>query len=216
MKRLVFPLLLFFAIPLFGVDARLDSLMQKLQKKYETLEGLKASFSQSYVSKRFSDQLKESGVVYFQKGGKMKWEYRDPEPKVFVSDGSFYYYYVPEDKQMVKAPVEKGGDQRSPTLFLAGRGNFLKDFRYEWADPRPGSHLVKLTPIQPQGDFKNLILDIDPVTGLILRLLVTDEFENRTEYRFSQMQENPQLSTSFFAFQPPPGTDVIYQRKEAE
>jgi outer membrane lipoprotein carrier protein len=146
----------------------------------------------------------------------MKWEYREPEPKTFVSDGLYYYYYVPEDKQVVKAPVHAGGDQRSPTLFLAGRGNFLTDFRYEWADPRQGSHLVKLTPIKDQSDFQSLILDVDPVSGLILRLVVVDEYDNRTEYRFTQMQENPQIPANFFAFQPPPGTDVIFQQQEAE
>jgi outer membrane lipoprotein carrier protein len=199
-----------------SADARLDELMQKLQKKYDTLEGFKANFTQSYQSQRFSEGLSESGIVYLKKGGRMKWQYLKPEAKMFVSDGMFYYYYVPEDKQVIKSPVLPEGNERSPTLFLTGRGSFLKDFKAEWSDPRPGSHLVKLTPLKTQSDFKSLIVDVDPVSGIILRLLVVDEFDNRTEYKFTQIQENPQFPSDFFTFQPPPGTDVIYQRSEAE
>ncbi len=209
--------MLFFLIIIapVGADTKLQELVAKLQNKYQALESLKADFTQTYQSKRFSDRIVEKGVVYFRKGGLMKWEYTEPERKMFLSDGLFYLYYVDEDKQLVKVPVNENDDRRSPTLFLAGRGNFQRDFRAEWSDPRPGSHLIKLIPIRPQSDFQYLIIDVDPVKGLILRLLIVDPFENRTEYTFQGLQENPDLPPGFFAFQPPPGTDIIYQRGDA-
>jgi outer membrane lipoprotein carrier protein len=216
MKWIAIYMMLMLSPILTSADQRLDQLMQKMQKKYDTLEGFKANFIQSYQSQRFSESLSESGIVYLKKGGKMKWQYMKPEQKMFVSDGMFYYYYVPEDKQVIKTPVSPEGNDRSPTLFLAGRGNFLEDFKAEWSDPRPGSHVVKLTPLKAQSDFKSLIVDVDPLSGLILRLLVVDEFDNRTEYSFTQIQENPTFPSNLFTFQPPPGTDVIYQRSEAD
>src|SRR5262245_13339153 len=127
-----FWLLLIFSLIVCGsvhADARLDELVTRMQKRYETLEALKADFTQNYQSKRFSDRLVEKGTVYFRKGGLMKWEYREPEKKIFLSDGHFYLYYVEQDKQLVKVPFQDSDDQRSPALFLAGRGNFQKDFR---------------------------------------------------------------------------------------
>ena len=207
-------LILFFAAAVQANPA-LDDLVSRLQNKYDSLEALKASFTQSYQSKRFSDRIIEKGIVYFQKGGLMRWEYQQPEKKIFVCDGNHYFFYVVEDRQVIKADAS-GEDQRSPALFLAGRGNFVKDFRAEWADQRQGSHLIKLIPVQPQPDFMYLIVDVDPVGGLILRLLVVDVYENRTEYTFQQIQENPRLPSGFFAFEPPKGTEVLYQRGEAE
>jgi len=212
--RLTSIVILFMAMTLHANPA-LDQLVSKLQSKYVSLDGLKASFTQSYQSKRFSDKITEKGIVFFRKGGLMRWEYQEPEKKIFVCDGTHYFYYVVEDKQVIKADAD-GEDQRSPALFLAGRGNFVKDFRAEWADQRPGSHLIKLIPVQSQSDFKYMIVDVDPVAGLILRLLVVDAYENRTEYTFQQIQENPKLPEGFFAFQPPKGTEVLYQQGEAE
>ncbi|HJZ12936.1 MAG TPA: outer membrane lipoprotein carrier protein LolA, partial [Acidobacteriota bacterium] len=170
-------------------DAALNNLMEKLQNKYQNLGTLKANFTQSYASKRFSDRIVEEGVVYLRKGGYMKWEYQKPERKIFISDGRYFIYYVPEDKQAIKASLDRS-DVHSPALFLAGRGNFLTDFRAEWADPRPGSNLVKLIPIRPQLDFQYLNAQVDPASGLILRLVVVDSYENRTEYSFQQIKEN--------------------------
>jgi outer membrane lipoprotein carrier protein len=190
--------------------------VQQLQSKYQNMESLQASFSQSYQSKRFSGGgITESGVVYLRKGGLMKWEYQKPERKIFISDGLFYFYYVPQDKQVVKTPVDNQS-QQSPALFLAGRGNFAKDFKAQWADPRPGSRLIKLTPVKPQPDFEYLIVDVDPTRNLVLRLLVVDSYDNRTEYKFTNIKENPPLPANFFVFSAPPGTDVLFQRREAD
>jgi len=161
---LILLLIMFFSTA--HADSVLNQLMEKLQKKYENLGTLKATFTQSYSSRRFSDRIQENGVVYLRKGGYMKWEYQKPEEKIFLSDGRYYLYYVAEDKQLIKAAMDPHSDQRSPALFLTGRGNFLKDFRAEWADPRPGSHLVKLTPLNPQPDFRYMIVDVDPVSVL--------------------------------------------------
>lgn len=212
MKKWAVLFLLFACV--VSADSTVPQLMEKLQSKYEALDSLKANFTQSYTSKRFSDKMIEKGIVYFRKGGLMKWEYKTPEPKIFLSDGTYYYYYLIEDKQVVKAVAERGSDQHSPTLFLAGRGNFLKDFRAEWGDPRPGSHLLKLIPVHSQPDFKYLLLDVDPTTGVILGLVVIDPYDNRTEYRFESIQENPKLPADFFAFHQPPGTEIVYQQGE--
>ncbi len=193
-----------------------QQLLDKLQKKYESLQSFKANFTQSYQSKRFSQKIVEKGTVYFEKGGKMRWDYQQPEKKLFVSDGVNYFYYMPEDKQVIKAPMQMQSDQHSPTLFFAGRGNFVRDFRAEWSSPDPAAHLLKLTPVEPQPDFRYLIADVDPSTGLILRLVVVDDYDNRTEYTFNSIQENPPLPNDFFAFHAPPGTDVIYQRDESK
>ncbi len=209
-------LILLLLLPLYlsAADTTPDALVGKLQNCYRTIDSMKAALHKVIVQNAFRMRSPKKGRST-SKGGLMRWEYEQPEKKVFVSDSEFYWYYVPDDKQVIKAPVSANG-QNSPTLFLAGRGDFGRDFRAEWADPRPGSHIVRLTPLAPQPDFKYLIVDVDPVKGLVLRLEVVDEYDNRTEYTFQQIKENPSLPENFFTFQPPPGTDILFQRQDKE
>jgi outer membrane lipoprotein carrier protein len=210
-------ILLLFSTSFTSAETSVQELVTRLQNKYHNMETLKANFSQNYQSKRFSGGgMTEKGVVYLKKGGLMRWEYSQPEKKIFLSDGLFYFYYVPQDKQVVKTPVDSQSNQQSPALFLAGRGDFVKDFKAEWADPRPGSNLVKLTPVRPQPDFQYLIVQVDPVRALILRLLVVDSIENRTEYNFTEIQENLLMQKDLFVFHAPPGTDVIFQTRNGD
>jgi hypothetical protein len=53
----------------------------------------------------------ESGTLWLAKGGlkkpgKMRWEYRSPREKLFVSDGRDAWFYVPGDRQVRKRKRE--------------------------------------------------------------------------------------------------------------
>src|SRR5436309_15861056 len=51
----------------------------------------------------------------------MRWEYRSPREKLFLSDGKDAWFYLPGDRQVRKAPVRKLDDLRSPLGFLLGK-----------------------------------------------------------------------------------------------
>src|SRR5687768_15622891 len=69
-----------------------------LQKKYATVRDFSADFVQTYRGGVLNRQLKDTGRVMVSKPGRMRWEYKTPEEKLFVSDGSRVYWYVPQDK----------------------------------------------------------------------------------------------------------------------
>ncbi len=43
---------------------------------------------------------------------------------------------------------------------------------------------------------------------LVVRLVLVDPLRNRTEYLFSNFQENNGLADDYFTFTPPPGTEI--------
>ena len=67
----------------------------------------------------------------------MRWTYTKPEEKIFVSDGLKLYSYIPADKQVYVATVPPGDQASTPALFLAGKGNLMRDFTVAPAT-RPG------------------------------------------------------------------------------
>src|SRR6476620_869943 len=75
------------ALPVVAADTTAAELTQALQKKYSAIKGFSADFVHSYQGGVLNKQLSERGHLLIKKPGKMRWEYTDPEKKLFVSDG---------------------------------------------------------------------------------------------------------------------------------
>ena len=82
--------------------------------------------------------MTESGRVMVKKPGKMRWDYTAPEEKLFVSDGSRIYFYIPQDKQVIVSDVPTDDQATTPALFLAGKGNLTRDFTPSLVEPPAG------------------------------------------------------------------------------
>ncbi len=81
-----------------------------------------------YVGGILRKKTVERGRMAVRKPGRMRWTYTQPEEKLFVSDGNRVYSYVPADKQVYVAAVPADDQATTPALFLAGKGNILRDF----------------------------------------------------------------------------------------
>lgn len=184
-----------------------------LQKKYATVRDFSADFVQTYRGGVLNRQLKDTGRVMVRKPGKMRWEYKTPEEKLFVSDGTSIYWYVPQDRQAEKRPMPADDQASTPALFLAGKGDITRDFTPALAE-RPagqaeGSLALKLVPRTPQEEYDWLIIVVDP-SSLSLRGLVTADSQGGTSsFTFANLKENVGLSDKLFTFTPPRGVEVV-------
>ena len=102
-------------------------------------------------------KITERGHVLIKKPGKMRWEYSQPEKKLFVSDGVKVYSYVPADKQVTVGAVPKDDQAGAPILFLAGKGNLARDFKASVAELPAGAP----DPTGTHGDCKMAGLEKD-------------------------------------------------------
>src|SRR5205809_1251020 len=98
-----------------------ESLAAQLQRKYASIKDFSADFVHAYQGGVLKKQIAERGHLLIKKPGKMRWEYTAPEQKLFVSDGTKMYSYVPADKQVIVSTVTKDDQATTPTLFLAGK-----------------------------------------------------------------------------------------------
>src|SRR5712691_5292648 len=103
-------------------------LAQSLQRKYDTIHDFSADFTHTYQGGVLHKQITERGHVLVKKPGRMRWDYTSPEKKLFVSDGVKIYSYVPDDRQVRIDSVPKDDQPGAPILFLAGKGNLVRDF----------------------------------------------------------------------------------------
>jgi outer membrane lipoprotein carrier protein len=199
------------AAPAAGTDPL--ALAQALQKKYDLVRDFSTDFVHSYQGGVLRKTITERGRLLVKKPGMMRWAYAGPEQKVFVSDGRKMYSYVPADRQVYVASVPTDDSASTPGLFLAGKGNLLRDYEVSGADrpagAPPETEAIRLVPKRQDGDHEWLVMVVDSAS-LQLRMLVTGDRQGGTStFTFSGMKENIGLSDREFVFTIPRGVDVI-------
>ena len=105
----------------------LSSVVDGLQNKYSRLRSLGADFLQTYVGGD-GRIVTERGHVLLKRPGKARWDYTEPEKKVFVSDGRLIYFHVWGEREALSSNVRESRDPQIPFLFLLGRGDLRRDF----------------------------------------------------------------------------------------
>jgi outer membrane lipoprotein carrier protein len=200
--------------PVVGAQTRNPTdLARSLQQKYAGIRDFSTDFTHTYTGGVLKKTVTERGRLLIKKPGKMRWDYTAPEPKQFMSDGVKLYSYIPADKQVIVGTVPQGEGASTPSLFLTGKGDLVRDFTASAGEvPKgyaSGTQALKLVPRTPQPDYDWLVLLVDPST-LTLRGMVTADAQGGTSvFSFSNMKENVGLNDNEFAFRMPRGVDVL-------
>jgi len=181
-----------------------------LQKKYDAVTDFSADFVQEAESGVLRKKLVERGSLLVKKPGRMKWIYKEPEQKVFVSDGTRMYMHTPADNQVVVSPVPSDDQATTAVLFLTGKGKLTRDFTVSFDQGgTPDTYALRLQPKLPQRDYDWLRLVVDR-GSLQLRELTAVNAQGTQTFRFSNFKENVGLSDKTFGFTIPRGADVIF------
>jgi outer membrane lipoprotein carrier protein len=193
----------------------LDAIIEGLQKRYSKLYSLSAEFVQAYLS---SDgrMIRESGQLILKRPGKARWSYLSPEKKLFISDGKNIFFYVFGESHATKSSIKQSSDPQIPFLFLLGRGNLRKDFsRIELLNDEraveAGNRVLRLVPQKAPEEFKRLLVEVNPSTFQVKRLVIFERGGSRMDFVLSNVRENLQVSDSEFLFTPPSGVTIKHQ-----
>src|ERR1700682_4034952 len=125
--RSILVMLLAPAVALVSLGPDVDTIARNVDNRYNHIRTLQAEFTEVYRGAGM--ERTELGTLWLKKPGKMRWEYRSPKEKLFVSDGKDAWFYLPGDRQVRKAPVRKLDDLRSPLRLLLGRTRLEKELQ---------------------------------------------------------------------------------------
>ena len=178
---------------------------------YNHLRTLQAEFTELYRGAGM--ERSESGTLWLKKPGKMRWEYRSPTEKVFVSDGKDAWFYVPADRQARKTSAKKLEDIRSPLAFLLGKSKLEKELAGLSLAPdvspiQADDVVLRGVPEALRDRISQILLEIAP-DRRIVRILIEQVDGSSTEYRFNEQKENVPVADTRFEFRPPPGTETV-------
>jgi len=171
----------------------------------------------------------EAGIAYFAKPGKMRWEYVSPEANLYVVDGKWSWFYVPEDHTVTRVHAKESADSRTPFALLAGEmkvsricKNVLADKSAPVVDPRgvvlrcglrggeefvPARSTAQEVASSPHGSY--VLFELNPATGELLRVRVVDPGGVQVEFQFANWEFDPRVDDSKFHFVPPKGVAIV-------
>ena len=207
-------LLVTFHARVFAQD--IHSFAAAVDEHYNHLSTLQTQFIETYRGSGM--ERTESGTLWLAKGalkkpGKMRWEYRSPREKLFVSDGKDAWFYVPGDRQARRTEARKLEDVRSPLAFLLGKSKLEKElqglsFAPDLQPVQSGDFVLRGVPRALADRVSEIRLEVTP-EHRIVRIVIADGDGSTTEYRFSEEKENDAIAESQFRFTPPPGTETV-------
>jgi len=198
-----------------GSTDLLEAYVRALEASYHAVQTIRADFTQTYVSG--GRTRIESGVVFFARGGLMRWDYQQPQPKLFLADGKTLMLYIPEEKQLTRSPLKASDDIRIPFRLLLSRLDLHRVFsQLEFAPDAvqhdPADRVLRAYPKKGyEGDYQQGLMVISSQYD-IRRLVVILPDQSSMEFSFAHIARNLPLSRSLFRFTPPPGTEIIDQR----
>jgi outer membrane lipoprotein carrier protein len=190
-------------------DAR--TIAQAVDERYNHLRSLQADFTETYRGAGM--ERTESGTLWLKKPGKMRWEYRSPKDKLFLSDGKDAWFYVPGERQVRRTAVKKLDDLRSPLAFLLGKTKLEKELQGLSLVPdvvplAAGDVTLSGVPKSLADRVSQVLLEITP-EHWIGRMVIEEADGSVTEYRFSNQKENEPVTDQRFVFAVPDGVEVI-------
>ena len=198
-------------VPAHAASSDLHAVAQAVDEHYNHLRSLQAEFTETY--KGAGMDREESGTLWLKKPGKMRWEYRSPRDKLFLSDGKDAWFYVPGDKLIRKTPVRKLEDLRSPLSFLLGKTKLEKElqglsFAPDIAPMDQGDLVLRGVPRALADRVNQILLEVTP-QNQISRIRIDEADGSTTEYRFSGQREDVQVEDKLFRFAVPPGVEMV-------
>lgn len=192
-----------------GAAPDVKAVVDGIQTFYADAQDLQASFTQRYTYLVYDRTQVSNGIVYFKKPGMMRWDYQQPQPKVFVADGQTLWVYEPTENQAFK---RKLADAQLPVAltFMSGKGKLLEEFDAKLLPSKDAAaYVVELIPKRHAGDYKSLRLTVDAKTYAVTASTVVDPVGNTNALTFTDVKTNVGLPDAGFKFRPPDGVRIV-------
>lgn len=214
---MVLALLLAFPLaPASGRDATPPSLAGVLAahcRARDTTETLRARFVQTKVFTAIGEEERSSGVLYYRKPDRLRWEYSTPDRSWTVIAGDRGWAVFPGIRQVQR--FEVGRSRAEKILSTIGFGEcgsaFAEAFDTTLASGTRGAPVLSLAPRRPElaASFTRIELTLDAKDHLPRDILLHETTGDTTRIELSDVKRGVAIEGSLFQFTAPEGYSVV-------
>ncbi len=190
-----------------------------VQKTFEGAEQFSARFS---ISTKEGGRVKNmSGRLYYQKPGKIRYEFSQPAGNLIVSDGRIMWFYIRRLNAVGKQELTlKKKNASNRDVFTADPSSGLKrlfrKYHYRFDTPEQprkfndGTFFVlDMEQREKIGGYERIRLFVDSESYLVRRAEASDGYGKQTSISFSDINTSRKLEGKLFQYQPDDGVRVV-------
>ncbi len=197
---------IFLSIGDQAIAQNADDVFERLKDKYDSIESLRAEFSQTMSSSYMDEEATSRGVLVVQ-GDRYRVE---TEGQTLVTDGVVTWVYMASQKQVLINDYNNDEQTFSISEFLFDYDENFNASSVRASEVRGKRHFVlTLTPKKDDAFFTEATLSVRESDNVITRLQVVDVNGTTMIFHLENIQLNPSLQENVFSFTPPEGTEVI-------
>ncbi len=202
-----------------------DAAIAQVQTSYAAVSASRGAFSQESYLAALDASESSSGEMWFEKPGKMRWNYTQPRvQEVVVAGGTLWVHQVDKGQVMIES-VEQALLSDLPIAFLMGLGDLSRDFTFKAGCRNADGTVLSLVPrssaqdgkepgVQQQGgDLSGFDLLLARGAMMPKGAKVTSLGGNVTAIVFDRLRTegvNPPAGT--FVLEYPKGVDILDRR----
>jgi outer membrane lipoprotein carrier protein len=182
-----------------------------LDKYFDGLNTLRASFTQNVKDARGKDVDRSTGTLVVSRPGKFRWEVQPKagsggSGQLLVADGKNVWFFDRDLEQVTVKPIDTALSS-TPAMLLSGASEVRTSFKLTPAGTRDGLDWVLVEPKQSDADFRRALFGF--AKGNLQRMIIDDRLGQTATIDFEKVERNARVAPDEVSFTPPPGTDVI-------
>ena len=190
----------------YAMSITAKEIIEKVQSKYDKIDDVVLSFTQSVKFKVSKTEQQTSGTLYFKK----KHKYRiETDQHVIVTDGKTSWSYSPQNKQVIVDKYKEDKHSLSPEhLLVSYPQDFYSSLTGEEKLGTESVYVLKLTPKEDNSFATKMKIWISK-NWIIRKIETTDISGAVTTYSIKDIVIDKGIAEGKFEFKPPQGVDVI-------
>ena len=202
--------ILFASLPARAAD--FQSVLAGIDRYWETVSSLKASFEQVVEVPALEKSERFRGSMYFLKPNLIRLEYVKPRGQLLVADGSDWWFYMPQGEipQVLRAPMRQG-EADAPVYILGGRMAERFTGTLVGSESRGGTdcYVLDLEPRSDNAYYSTVRAWVDKNSFATRAVRYIDESGNFNTFDLLEVTTGVELPRDIFSFTPPPDAQVL-------
>ena len=170
---------------------------------------LEAKFKQTLIDDQGIELESSTGVVFFSRPDKFRWDYQHPYIQTIVTNGKLLWFYDEDIEQVTIQDVSSSIKNTPAAIFRS-----YKDIHEHFIIIDMGNieqfNWVELTPKDIDSQYKSIRLGFDE--DKLGMMVIFDHLGQVTRIDFTDEVINKKIDDSMFNFELPQGVDIIDSR----